>query len=694
MAGAVMLACGGAVFALLKGFLGDICLSAVSVALGELAVVAAILAAAGGYGWPLVWRISPRDAPVGLRVITAVLVGLWMLSTTMLAIGSAFDGAMTPWVWWPVILAGLALAGWHGRRRLIAWRPASRYDRRALVWVAVALAVGVWLAGATVPPGLIGGSDAYDILEYHLQIPREYFDAGRITPLRHNCYSFYPMGVEMLFLLAMALRCGAYEGMYLAKMMHGAFAALAVAAVFLSLRRDEDARGRMSAALLASTPFVLYLAWLAMVELAMAAYLAVALLWLREWAKKPCGRSAWCVGAMVGGACAVKYLSVGFVAAPVLAVMLVACIRRRRFGRLAHVAIVALAALTLWSPWLMRNAATTGNPVFPLATGIFGRGHWDEQTEKRWVDGHRPAAGAPVPVPDGWQPPRRTGRLENLIRNFVTSNMFGPVTMLLAAAAICVLLASRGPPAPWDGMLAGVCVVQLAVWIAFTRDMPGRFVMPIVVPICLLAGGVLAQLGRLRTNPFRKGRGGKTGPQPQGRWGASPARAVFIVAVGVNIFTAAAFFNYSTRGQIIPPVAGRLIAAGMPPFSVAADLPAGSKLLLVGDAKAFYFPPGTLYATAFDVHPLAELLDSRRRLTPVQVRRELRKLGVTHVLVNWVEVRRLARTYGYPASLTGGPEVFRRLGLRVVEQMNRPSARSTTRPAARIFATLYAVGDD
>ena len=43
----------------------------------------------------------------------------------------------------------------------------------------------------------------FDVLEYHLEGPREYFQSGRIGYLPHNVYTNMPFNVEMLHLLAM-----------------------------------------------------------------------------------------------------------------------------------------------------------------------------------------------------------------------------------------------------------------------------------------------------------------------------------------------------------------------------------------------------------------------------------------------------------------------------------------------------------
>ena len=43
----------------------------------------------------------------------------------------------------------------------------------------------------------------FDAIEYHLQGPKEYYQAGRIAFLPHNVYTSMPFGVEMLHLLGM-----------------------------------------------------------------------------------------------------------------------------------------------------------------------------------------------------------------------------------------------------------------------------------------------------------------------------------------------------------------------------------------------------------------------------------------------------------------------------------------------------------
>ena len=236
-------------------------------ALGDLGQLALVVLAAGGLGYLAIRRLIPEDAPRGLGVVSAIALGLWMLATLVLAVGSLSHGLLIAWVFWPVLVVGAMAALWQARGSLEKVVFPKRVDGRALVWVLLGIAAGLWLSGATCPPGYCQlGGDGYDVLEYHLQVPREHLAAQHIGSLEHNCYSYYPMGTEMLYLLAMVLRGGAYEGMYLATLTHGMFLALAVAAVFVSLRREDDAQARFSMVLLGTAPLLLYLSFQAMVE--------------------------------------------------------------------------------------------------------------------------------------------------------------------------------------------------------------------------------------------------------------------------------------------------------------------------------------------------------------------------------------------------------------------------------------------
>jgi len=680
---------------------------AIATAIMEVVTLAIIAVAAGGWGELVIRCLAPRKASAGLRAVSSIALGLWMLSTATLAAGVV--GLIGPVLAWCVIGGGIVLAGWRLRHRVKAFQLPRRVNATALTWLILGACVGIWLAGAVRPPGFIGRSDAYDVMEYHLQAPREFYLAGHIEPLEHNAYSFYPLGVEMLFLLGMGIRGGAYEGIYLAKLVHGLFGVVAVAGIWFGLRKDDEVRSRSAAILLASAPAVLYLSWLAFVELAMICYLTLALLWLRRWLAKPSWRDATMIGVMLGAGCAMKYLSVLFLVAPVVLVMIVAAVRSGK--RLAHLLPVALMTFVLFSPWLIRNFAATGNPMFPLATSVLGKGHLSEQVARRWRDGHAPDRRPPVPAPPGWAAPAQLSRLGQFWEGFVANRLVGPVCgvvgLLAAVVALCAMLATPGSlrSNALDWSLVGIVVVQLAGWAALTHGMPWRFITPAIVPVVLLAGGALARLAKVRGNPFVPHPSEKTcfckqkhGAQ-QFSWGHPAVVAVVLVAAMINLIAVRHTYDRSGGSQEAPPVPAATIAREFSPYWPAAALPSGSRVLLVGDAAALYYPPGTIYATVFDNHPLEALAE----LPAKRILARLRAMGVTHILVRWPEIWRLAGTYGYPAPLSEdiydhwregrGPSlnILDRLQSIGMKKLYEPPAAAISRPPHWPDVTLYAL---
>ncbi len=89
-----------------------------------------------------------------------------------------------------------------------------------------------------------------------------------------------------------------------------------------------------------------------------------------------------------------------------------------------------------------------------------------------------------------------------------------------------------------------------------------------------------------------------------------------------------------------------------------AELPDGAKVLLVGQAGGFHLRHSIVYNTVFNQETIETLTRGR---SPEDVRQEFRRLGVTHVYVDWFEVERYRSpgNYGFTDYVT--PEVFDRL---------------------------------
>lgn len=596
---------------------------ALLVVLQDGATALAILLAAGGFGGLLLRPLLPKDAPPALLATTAIVTGLWVLSTALLVVGRFVPGGLSVYLWWPIVLAGVVLAAVLTYPRLRAIRLPQQVDGTNVLWIAAAAGAAFWIAGAAIPPGFIGTrtGDFYDVVSYHLQIPREFHQLGHVAYLPHNTYSQYPLGAHMLFLLGMILRGGPYEGVYAAKLTHGLFGVLAVVTLAAGLPTDRPWRRRIAGALLATVPLVVYLSWLAFVELAALAYLAVGIAWLAWYARAPSLRAAALVGLSAGGACATKYLAVGFVAGPLLAVLLALSLRRRRP---LDVLVAALLAAALLAPWLVRNAANTGNPVFPLATGLFGRGPWSEFQAARWDAAHAPPTWDRRP----WL--ALVGLLE-----------FGAVFVLLAFAAAVHVVTRRRRAEPLDWIALAVLALQVAVWVLATH-MPGRFLVPAAVPMAILVGGFT---GAVRDwTPRSRGRG----PAPQRVPVGFTLAVVLVLAAALlglsvtrELWKAEQYTPLGLQGATTADVT-RL----MGPDPVTTVVPANERVLMVGDVHPFLSPENTVYTSTWEPGPLVEAVEHTE--DPRGVIDRLRDHHrVRWLLIHWGAIERYRRPGNY-----------------------------------------------
>ena len=158
---------------------------------------------------------------------------------------------------WAILAIGWSLAGWK-----VLYGPRDEADPSFTAWLKQPVGWAGWwllavpflvlaLVGAMVPPGMLWTPlepHGYDVVEYHLQVPREWYEAHHIGRLHHNVFSYFPFIVEMHYLLAMHLLGGPWAGMYLAQLMHLAFMILTVLAVYGLARRWQAVRRQRSRA--------------------------------------------------------------------------------------------------------------------------------------------------------------------------------------------------------------------------------------------------------------------------------------------------------------------------------------------------------------------------------------------------------------------------------------------------------------
>jgi hypothetical protein len=178
-------------------------------------------------------------------------------------------------------------------------------------------------------------------------------------------------------------------------------------------------------------------------------------------------------------------------------------------------------------------------------------------------------------------------------------------------------------------LLAGYFGYTIATWWLFTHRID-RFWIPVLPVVALLAG-----IGAV--------------------WSTSlPWRRAILATLVVGLSTS---FIYVTSHEVTyNPYFVSLSQTRHDPGRVKAwhqilnsNVPQGCKVLSVGDAQVFDFEVPVIYNTVFDVSEVELICKDR---PPNQIASELRRRNISHVFVDWGEIRR----YRQPGNYGGIPE--------------------------------------
>ena len=611
----------------LAGFGGVNTVDILATVLTDGLIPAINLAAGTLAGLAIARRIVPGTNRA-LLLSTGAGIGIGILVTAGLLLGLA--GLLNAGTAWGLV-GLLALAGsadvYYDRRRWVGRRP---LDMAAWLWLLPTIAFGVAMAAACLPPGILWGDEphGYDVVSYHLQIPREWYEAGRIMPLEHNVFSYFPLGQETLSLLLMHQMGGPYKAMYASQLVSLLLVGVATLAVFGALERDDgdganpdggaDAPGlpRDAAAPAVAAVSFATLPWVAM--LGSVAYneplLILASALSAAWAIRAADgdwRPALMAGLFVGLGISGKYPAVPMLGVAGGLVLLVLLLVRGRgpadAPRAARSVALTLLAFTAGSalfalPWLLRNWAWIGNPVFPLATGVFGDGGWPPELVQRWDTAHSLADGE-----------SRIGRLfSDILANPRFAWIFWPTA--LAAAGYAFFRRDRA------GMLLALWIgLMLAIWLGFTH-LQARFMTPALAPAAILIG--LAITPRLRL--------------------AGIILAGLIAVAGFVYLLPVAFERTAPGRHEEVRLYGfedLLLLTALADVPGAAERP----VYLVGDARAFLYPVDDLhYQVVFNVPPTEDPFEAWLGDALVNAPDD------ALVVFDYRELNRLSESYGTP----------------------------------------------
>jgi len=639
--------------------------------LTSLPLALAWMISAWGLGvWIARW-VSP-NGPWVLGVALGAAVLLWIGHVLGIC------GVLSPTASWAMLAPGFV-----GGLAAI-WTSRAPKDRRCgpSWWMLLgAPALGLMLAAACLPPGSIWASEAhgYDVLEYHLQLPKEWLAAGCIWPTDHNVYSFLPSYMESAFahlgamtgIDARSVPFGAGSGVpvHAAQMLHALFAILAawcVGTVVRTICADSSCHGQPGAragnspdmprqaghgtqilahprlapacagAAMLSVPWVIVTGSMAYNEMAMCAMLAAAI--LAAWQKDiPVWRRGIAVGLLIGAACSLKPTAI-FLAMPVAAIVVAARTKPRAwFGAFACAAIVGGATI---APWLIRNWIASGNPVFPSLASVFGPGPWSESQHARWTAAHH----LDLSIVD------RLGRLVSSDFGVLHAQWSIWVFVALGAIVVCIV-GARARRLGWP-VLAGLAV-QIIAWESIGH-LQSRFLIPIGVTSAIVVGVALDSVIRSRTRlgtaiaivvPLALA--GDSIRQFLRENGGAPNRALVLGVEGFNAsgLRPREFGSGNREGIEFYKAAGPVALINH--IVLASDPPA--RVLLVGDATPLYFADAgdrVVYTAPWDTNPILSALDAHPDNPDAAMESLRTKGGFTHILFNLSELDRL-RSSGY-----------------------------------------------
>jgi hypothetical protein len=626
------------------------------------APAAAWLLAAIGLG-RLVSPILPVLATRLQRTLVATAVGVALLMAIDSLLGRlgllTAGGGTVAWG----LTAVLALAAAIPRR---SPPPSEDQDPPEALpgWAGLAFApaLGALLLASLAAPGWLWSSEfgGYDVLSYHLLLPREWFESGVMGPLAHNAYSGLPSHVEASTLHLMALVRDPLAAALPAQALQACLAALAAATIAAAARCWFGASaGLLAAGIFLGTPWTVVTGSLAYNEATVSLMLAAGLV-LTVPEPPPAGgelgdlrRRAGVVGILAAGAVGAKATSIALVALPLGVLLLKAAPRGRR---LPAALLGSLAALPMLAPWLLQNTVEFGQPFFPLMAGVLGGGGWSPEQIAIFNTAHGPPAGAGA---GGWV----TAFVDELLRHGLGPNptpgepwrpwwgLLWPLGGLAGVAAI----ASGGRRRQIGIRLVGALLVMLALWILFTH-WESRFLAPAAVPLALLAAAAWPW-----ASPHVPARSGIAaavavvvawgllpvaillGERPLGdgpdRIGAPAAATGQVEAVSGRLH------RRLLRDPSLDREARAAVLATAPIWTFVNEptlTGRDGRAMLVGEARGFYLERPSEYASVWNRGRLSELVRAHPD-DPDAWRRGLREAGISLVVLDEGMIERWRR---------------------------------------------------
>ena len=566
--------------------------------------------------------------------IFSIGVGLNALSLYVLAVGLA-GGLRNRLI---MLAPSFVLAVVAAIRMRTWWQAAAASDELAdpdppnretqvALWLCLPLALAM-LAGSLLAPW------HFDSREYHMQIPKEWYQQGRIDFVPHNVYGNMPLGAEMHCLSGMNMVWTDpqwWYGAIVGKVVIAAYAVLTALLLYaFGARFLTRYAGAIAALVFISTPWIGYVSFAGLIDAVSAFYLLAScyafLVW-RDARRQESDEASGLVmlaGFLAGSSVACKYPAVVFVVLPIGIGVLSAGARRVDWKAAV---LFGLAVLAACGPWFIKNQMLTGNPTYPLLAEVFGGKTRTPEKIDRWTRAHRTAHVAGQDT-FGWAAMR-----DSAVVLLVKSDYASP---LLVPLLVISLLAREHRRLL--GLLAALIAVNVVAWWLLTHRVD-RFLIPILPLVAILCGAGAAW--------------------SDDRWWR---RVVNGLILFVWLYNVVFFVSPIISPDIRFLVSYEEIRRDIPRNPnidrnwlhpahrhLNEHLPPGYQAMLVGQAQVFDLEVPFLYNTCFDDCVFEQTLAG---LTTDQRLATLRDKRISHVFIYWHELDRYRNSYGYSDYVT------------------------------------------
>jgi len=422
-----------------------------------------------------------------------------------------------------------------------------------------------------------------DELAYKLAIPQQYLLYGRMLELPLTSTSYLILGTNLTDLAALAL--GGPLAAKLARLL------LYLAALGVLQRFGRRLAGEAASwvvAVVAWCPALMLIAGWAWSEWGVIGLLVLALERFERWLDLRDPSDAAIAFCAAGASAATKYTALPFL----LAFGVIVLLRMRDAKLLARAALIVAL---LGGFFYLRNVVWTGSPVAPLLL-----------PDSPKIDNYRSGG--------------RFSGFTDLVHGYdiadpnLLDESLGILLPLAAVAAL--LLVTRRDRLTRDLLLVGGVQMPILLTIApASRNMIGG-----VVPLALAGAMLMAEVWRRAPGAMRLVLGG----------GAAVALAAQLVLVA-NVFDTMDVIPYLGGTETTAQYLARTRHFAKPFGWVAASTPEDARILLLGEYRTLYLPRQAIGAANLDGPRIAAWL--AKFPTPDLLRAELRRQGITHVLL-------------------------------------------------------------